>query len=133
MALNLGYIWSSKVRKPMNSISQRYSLKKDSWIFVLVCVSFEFSTQSLVTNDLSTLSAIEFQVSILISIQANIFLNLCRNITFTDQPKISILYSGLSFFFLYMKNMLLLINVFDTENILLHSFFSSFLWVVKLS
>lgn len=112
MALNWGHIWSSNVRKPMNSISQRYSLKKDSWIFVLVCVSFEFSVQSLVTNELSNLSTIEFQVSILISIQENIFLNLYRNITFTNQPKISILHSGLSFFFLYMKNMLLLTNVF---------------------
>lgn len=83
----------------MNTISQRYSLKKDSWIFVLVCVSFEFSTQSLITNELSNLSTIEFQVSILISIQANIFLNLYKNIQFTNQPKISILHSGLSFFF----------------------------------
>lgn len=130
MALNRGHIWSSKVRKPMNSVSQRYSLKKDSWIFVIVCVSFEFSTQSLVTNELWNLSTIEFQVSVLISIQANIFLNFCRNITFTDQPKISILHSGLSFFFLYMENMLLLINVFwywkytyCNNFFLLHSFF----------
>lgn len=133
MALNWGHIWSSKVRKPMNSVSQRYSLKKDSWIFVLVCVSFEFSTQSLVTNELSNLSSIEFQVSILISIQANIILNFCRNITFTDQPKISILHSGLFFFFLYMKNMLLLINVFWYWKYTYCNHFSSFLWVAKLS
>lgn len=81
-------------------------MRKDSEIFGFVCVNFEFSMESLLTNELSIPSINEFQVlfakcmamiSILVLIKMNILLNWCRNITFTDKPNISIVHASLFF------------------------------------
>ena len=81
-------------------------MKKDSEIFGFVCVNFECSTKSLLTNELSIPFIDEFQVlfakcmamiSILVLIKMNILLNWYRNITFTDKPNISIVHASLFF------------------------------------